>query len=255
MELDVFRQFSVQTASPITPLPFGPATTNLYRVSDLWRHYILRGNYSFRCAYARPLSDRGRDPRDCTKLPFHCQIYMSHITYIFFLCNFWSAIFLLHMILRATIGRRCVCRFFYFLNYSPLCSPNTFFPFFLPFQRHGDNWIWDENFLSTFGSCLYLEALMIYWSFCLWTCTLILVLSGWVPLKHLVALFRPHFRSLFISLDSSLSLCCNIVFCFCFVILYSCMELSRVWWSSLDMRLNGMSESPFRFWSFHYRFK
>jgi hypothetical protein len=141
------------------------------------------------------------------------------------------------LILRATIGRRCVCRFFHFLNYSPLCSPNTFF--LLTFQRHGDNWIWDEIFLSIFGSCL--STLMIYWSFCLWTCTLIWFWVAGFPWS-ICLLSVTLISALFISLAPCL--CCNIVTCCLFCDLYRCMELLSVWWSSPDMRLN---ETPFQF--------
>lgn len=158
---------------------------------------------------------------------------MSHITYIFFLCNFWSAIFLLHMILRATIGRRCVCRFFLFLELFPLMFTKYLFTFF-PFSkaRWQLNMRWRSSLnlwlMSLFGSSydlLVILSLNLHINFGF----------GWLGSLEAFgcSLSPPSPLSLFISLDSFLSLCCNIVFCLClFVILYRCMELSSVWWSS-----------------------
>jgi hypothetical protein len=58
------------------------------------------------------------------------------------------------MILRATIGRRCVCRviffFFFFLDIFPLLFTKYFFLSLYSFQWHGDNQIWDEIFSLLF---------------------------------------------------------------------------------------------------------
>jgi hypothetical protein len=65
------------------------------------------------------------------------------------------------MILRATIGRRCVCRviffFFSFLTYSPFCSPNISFYPFTPFNGTGTTKFGTKSFLYFFG--FHLKAL------------------------------------------------------------------------------------------------
>jgi hypothetical protein len=152
------------------------------------------------------------------------------------------------MILRATIGRRCVCRFFSFLELFPLMFTKYLFSLFSLFKGTVTIEYEMKIFSHPLAHVSIWKLLRFIGHFCLWTCTLILVLGGWVSLKHLVALFRPHFRSLFISLDSFPSPCCNIVFCLClfcdFVQMYGIVECMVVF---LDMRLNGMSESPFLF--------
>lgn len=127
-----------------------------------------------------PLSKRGLDRETAQIFIFIVyhppRIYMSHITYLFFLCNFWPATFLLNMILRATIGRRCMCRVIHFFL-SWHIPPFVYQIFFYPFQWHWDNQIWDEIFSLLLASTWKLS-LMNYWSFSLWTCTLIMDLGG-----------------------------------------------------------------------------
>jgi hypothetical protein len=136
------------------------------------------------------------------------------------------------MILRATIGRRCVCRvifFFPFLTYSPFCSPNISFYPFTPFNGTGTTKFGTKSFLYFFG--FHLRALMNYWSFSLWTCTLIMDLSG-IFLTEPMAFPCPYFLSLLSpSLPVSLLyLNISIVFsCFCvFAFLYRCMKCVQV---------------------------
>lgn len=137
------------------------------------------------------------------------------------------------MILRATIGRRCVCRvifFFSFLTYSPFCSPNISFYPFTPFNGTGTTKFGTKSFLYFFGfhlKALSYELLVIQ--------SLDLHINygfEWHLFDSPMAFPCPYFLSLLSpSLPASLLyLNISIVFsCFCvFAFLYRCTNCVQV---------------------------
>jgi hypothetical protein len=146
---------------------------------------------------SRHPTEAGTERLHKTSFSLSTIIHVTYQVFLLFVQFFDRPLFLLNMILRAISSLR-VSRyflFFLFLNYSPFCSPNTFFYPFTLFNGTGTTEFGTKSFLY-FGWCHFESSLMIYWSvYVLWTCTLILVLSG------CGTYFCPHFLSLSLCLS------------------------------------------------------